>query len=152
MNKYVYILFFPFLCTNVSVLCYFAPCFLYLIRLLGDISTSVSRASWFLTHNGMLISCILSEIQITAILRNHFSSEWQKYNGIWCCQGYKEIIIVKHHSKQLTYFFAEEDSPWANVCCQSSSFCLRNICPQLTSVPFYFVCRSLPQHGHWRLV
>ena len=47
-------------------------------------------------------------------------------------------------------FFAEEDWPWANICCQSSSFCLGKILPELTSVPIflYFVCGPLPQHGH----
>ena len=43
----------------------------------------------------------------------------------------------------------EEDWPWANICCQSSSFCLRKIVAELASVPvfLYFVCRMLPQHG-----
>ena len=43
----------------------------------------------------------------------------------------------------------EEDWPWANTCCQSSSFCWRNIVPELTSVPIflYFVCGSLQQLG-----
>ena len=50
----------------------------------------------------------------------------------------------------LSFFvFGEEDWPWANICCQSPSFCLRKIVPELTSVPIflYFVCGSLPQHG-----
>ena len=67
----------PFLCRNVSRLQYFAPCFLYLIRFLGDISTSVSRASLSLMQNKMVISRILSEIQTTATLGNHFSFDWQ---------------------------------------------------------------------------
>ena len=35
----------------------------------------------------------------------------------------------------------EEHWPWANICCQSSSFCLRKIVPELTSVPviLYFM-------------
>ena len=42
-----------------------------------------------------------------------------------------------------------EDCPWANICCQSSSFCLRKIIPELTSVPiflyFFYVgcCHSM---------
>ena len=42
----------------------------------------------------------------------------------------------------------EENWPWVNICCQSSSFCLRKIVPDLTSVPvfLYFVCGMLPQH------
>ena len=44
---------------------------------------------------------------------------------------------------------SEEDWPWANICCQSSSFCLRKIFLELTSVPIflYFVYGTLPQHG-----
>ena len=43
----------------------------------------------------------------------------------------------------------EEDCPWANICCQSSSFCLKKIITELTSVAIflYFVCGALPQHG-----
>ena len=43
----------------------------------------------------------------------------------------------------------EEDWSLANVCCQSSSFCLRKIVPELTWVPLslYFVCGVPPQHG-----
>ena len=47
----------------------------------------------------------------------------------------------------------EEDSAWAYIHCQSSSFsfCLRKISPELTSVPIfpYFVCGMPPQHGRW---
>lgn len=35
----------------------------------------------------------------------------------------------------LLFFFAEEDSPWANISHQSSSFCLKMISPESTSVP-----------------
>ena len=44
-------------------------------------------------------------------------------------------------------FFGEEDWPRDSICCQSSSFCLRKIVPELTSVPIflYFVCRVPPQ-------
>ena len=47
------------------------------------------------------------------------------------------------------FIFCEEDWPWANICCQSSSFCLRKIVPELTSVPIslYFVYGMPPQHG-----
>ena len=31
----------------------------------------------------------------------------------------------------------EEDWPWANICCQSSSFCLRMIVTELTSTPIF---------------
>ena len=51
-------------------------------------------------------------------------------------------------SLSLSFFFGEEDWPWANICCQSSSFCLRKIVAELTSVPiFCFVCGMLPQPG-----
>ena len=41
------------------------------------------------------------------------------------------------------FFFPEEDSPWANICCQSSSFCLKKIHPVLC------VCASLPLFCMW---
>ena len=49
------------------------------------------------------------------------------------------------------FFLAEEDCPWANRCCQSSTFCLRKFNPELASMPIflYFVCGSLPQYGWW---
>ena len=45
--------------------------------------------------------------------------------------------------------FGKEDWPWANIGCQSSSFCLRKVAPELSSMPIflYFVCRMLSQHG-----
>ena len=48
--------------------------------------------------------------------------------------------------------FAEEDLPWADIYCQSSSFLLRKICPELTSVADLplFVRELLSQHGHWQ--
>ena len=44
------------------------------------------------------------------------------------------------------FFFGEEDWPWANICWQSSSFCLRKAGPELTSMAIFlcFVCVS---HG-----
>ena len=33
--------------------------------------------------------------------------------------------------------FGEEDWPWANICCESSSFCLRKMVSELTSVPIF---------------
>ena len=33
--------------------------------------------------------------------------------------------------------FGEEDWPWANICCQSSSFCLRKIVTEVTPVPIF---------------
>ena len=47
------------------------------------------------------------------------------------------------------FFFGEEDWPWANNRCQSSSFCLRKIFAELKSVLIflYFVCGMLPQYG-----
>ena len=45
--------------------------------------------------------------------------------------------------------FGEEDSPWANLCCQSSFSCLRKIVAELTSVPVFlcFVHGTQPQHS-----
>ena len=39
------------------------------------------------------------------------------------------------------YFFCEEDWPWANICCQSSSFCLMKTVTELTPLPIllYFM-------------
>ena len=46
------------------------------------------------------------------------------------------------------YSYDEEDWPRANICCQSSFFCLRKSVPELTSVPIflYFVYGTLPQY------
>ena len=46
------------------------------------------------------------------------------------------IFIPVHISFLCVY---EEDWPWANICCQSSSFCLRMIVAELTSVPSHSV-------------
>ena len=58
-------------------------------------------------------------------------------------------LIMKYHFLFLS--FGEEDWPWANTCCQSSSFCLRKSGPELTSVLIFFysssICGMLPQHG-----
>ena len=47
------------------------------------------------------------------------------------------------------YIFGEEGWPWANVCCQSSSFCLRKIVTEPTYVPIllYSVCGTPPRRG-----
>ena len=47
------------------------------------------------------------------------------------------------------FFFSEEDWRWANTCCQSSSFCLRKVVAELTSMPvfLYFGCGMLLEHG-----
>ena len=46
------------------------------------------------------------------------------------------------HNCWLHYFFFEEDYPWANIRHQSSSFLLRKIDPELTSMPIFlcFIC------------
>ena len=56
---------------------------------------------------------------------------------------------VNSHFNRYTYvnlfvcLFGEEDWPWANICWQSSTFCLRKIVPELTSVPiFLYLCQS----------
>ena len=58
-------------------------------------------------------------------------------------------LVYKHAVLSPVSFFSEEECRWANVYCQSSSFCLRKNVAELTSVPvfLYFVCRMLPQHG-----
>ena len=56
------------------------------------------------------------------------------------------------------FFFCEEDWPLANICCHSSSFCLRKIVTELTTVQssllyvehcystaWWAVCRSVPR-------
>ena len=49
----------------------------------------------------------------------------------------------------ILYFFGKEDWPWANICWESCSFCLRKIVFELTSVAnfLYFIYGMLPQHG-----
>ena len=61
-----------------------------------------------------------------------------------------QLIFLPYISWLAGFFFPpEEDLPWPNICCQSSSVCLRKIHPELTSVPvfLYFVCGSPAQHG-----
>ena len=68
------------------------------------------------------------------------------------------LSVVSFHSKNLTFeknfpnysliFFVhvrEEDWPWADICSQYSSCCLRNIVTKLTPVPIflYFVWDSV---------
>ena len=57
--------------------------------------------------------------------------------------SFQAIIHVLH----LFFFFPEEDSPWANICCQSSSFCLSKICPELMSVPIFLHFVGGMQHS-----
>ena len=47
------------------------------------------------------------------------------------------------------FYFGEDGWPQANVCCQSSSFCLSKIVPKLTSVPIflYLICGAPPQRA-----
>ena len=60
------------------------------------------------------------------------------------CPGSPQWIRWALPELLFTYFFGEEDWPWANICCQSSPFCLRKIRPDLTSMPvfLYFVRRT----------
>ena len=57
-------------------------------------------------------------------------SVWSLHQCVWGC-------------------FCEEDRPWANICCQSSSFCLRKIVPELMSLPIFlcFIYEMPPQHS-----
>ena len=52
---------------------------------------------------------------------------------------------------QRDFFSNEEDSLWANICCQCASFCfkLEEDHSELTSVAIfvYFICEVPPQHG-----
>ena len=52
--------------------------------------------------------------------------------------------FLKHKTawSEVRFVFAEEYSPWANICCQSSFFGLRMIRPELT-------CASLPLFCLW---
>ena len=61
----------------------------------------------------------------------------------------KQRLLLANFISLSLFFFCEEDWPWANICCQFSSFCLRKIVAELTSVPIflYFVCRMLSQCG-----
>ena len=72
----------------------------------------------------------------------------------WCSTIKESSIYVEFSTSLLLfylsiYLFGEEYWPWANICCQSSSFCLRKIVTDLTSVLvfLYFVCGMPPQHG-----
>ena len=68
------------------------------------------------------------------------------------CMLIRNYLYVPFHSPprlSIFYFlFGEEDFPELTSNCQSSSFCLRKIVPELTSMPIflYFVCGMLPQH------
>ena len=63
--------------------------------------------------------------------------------------SYPNTSIALSLKEYLFLCVCEEDWSWANICCQSSSFCLRKMVPELTSLPifFNFVCGTLPQHG-----
>ena len=54
-----------------------------------------------------------------------------------CCDSKRGL--KKHLHVFCEFFFDEEDWPRANICCQSTSFCLRKIVAELTSVPA-FLC------------
>ena len=60
---------------------------------------------------------------------------WHPFHIFLCSPAWKLRYSLFTHSP--LFFFAEEYSPWANICCQFSSFCLRKIVPELTSVPVF---------------
>ena len=66
--------------------------------------------------------------------------------------GY-HIYLTIHPSQYLFVVALEENWPWANICCQSSSVCLRKIVPKLTPVPIflYFVCGNRHSMAWWRV-
>ena len=90
----------------------------------------------------------------------HFSGKcflWDNKHEPYVITPCKITSLHKSSFKEsfLNHLFVcvwEEDSPWANIRCQSSSFfCLRKISPELKSVPIllYFVCGMPVQHGWW---
>ena len=98
---------------------------------------------------------------------SHFRPQL-KYYLHWCAFAhfpphfidFFQRIYLNSFIFLFSFFVCEEDWPWANICCQSSSFCLRKIVPKLTAMPvfLYFlymgchhsmawwaVCRSTPR-------
>ena len=83
--------------------------------------------------------------------KNTKRQNWLAVNHFFCfgkvqnqrSQSFGVVTIVL-----FVFSYGEEDWPWANVCCQSSSFCLRKIVLELTSVSIflYFVCGMPLQH------
>ena len=59
-------------------------------------------------------------------------------------------FLLKHifFFLNLLLFFCEEGWPWANICCQYSSFCLRKIVAELTYVPI-FLCFMWDTNTAW---
>ena len=84
---------------------------------------------------------------------------WQRSGFYWsisptfwkCCEGYVDLwklfhlnfleksfqVVILNTFLQYVLCVCEEDWPWTNICCQSSSFCLRKIVTELTSVPIF---------------
>ena len=60
-----------------------------------------------------------------------------------------ETPTIQRLWKSSIFFFFRKISPELTSVCQSSSFCLRKIVPELISVPIYlyFVCGTPPQYG-----
>ena len=77
--------------------------------------------------------------------RNLHSTLHRRFNGT--NSGLYFIQRISFHC--IPCFSDEEDWPWANICCQFSSFCLRKIVVELTSTPIFlsFVCGMPPQYG-----
>ena len=62
--------------------------------------------------------------------------------------GKLALQLVTSWCDAYIFCVCEEDWPWANISCQSSSFCLRKIVAELTPVPVFSVlCGMLPQHS-----
>ena len=92
----------------------------------------------------------LTEVADQAILSERPSST--KMSRLMPHMGHFYIWVTVFPRKlPLASFFSfgEDGCPWANICCQSSSFCSRKIVAELTSVPIflYFVCGTPPQCG-----
>lgn len=54
------------------------------------------------------------------------------------CWYETEIFLMKSTFIFYLFFVCEEDWPWAHICCQSPSFCLRKIVTELRSMPLFF--------------
>ena len=106
---------------------------------------------------GLVIDCTwprTTTIHLATAVMGLCASKKQAYIGLsqWGIKVPAAGAIIINIALQPFFFLAEEDSPWANIHCQSSSFfCLRKTSPEPISMPLflYFVHETPPQHGQW---
>ena len=112
----------------------------YMSCSLRDLQFNVSKAGLVVLPN--LLHLQPSSFQLMATLFFHAAAR-PRWSYSWFFSSSQSPYPI---SQKTFFYFPEKDSPWANICCQSFSFCLRKICPEPTSMPvfFYFVCGLPP--------